>query len=55
MNDAPDIKHINWNFLKNMTLRFPSLPGSLMQCLLIGLIYSQNAVENGDTQKSFNL
>ncbi len=28
------IKHIIWIVLKNMTLRFPSLPGSLMQCLL---------------------
>ena len=34
MNNAPDIKHIIWIFFRNMTLRFPSLPGSLMQRLL---------------------
>ncbi len=28
------IKHIFWKLLKNMTLRFPPLPGPLMQCLL---------------------
>ena len=28
-------KHIVWKFLKNMTLKFPSLPGSLMRCLLM--------------------
>ncbi len=28
------IKHIIWILWKNMTLRFPSLPGSLMRCLL---------------------
>ncbi len=50
MNDAPEsrpstsllrrvFKHISWIFLKNMTLMFPSLPGSLMQCLLISWIF----------------